>query len=172
MKSVFTLSVFRGSKDWQELWTKAHFQNLHLEVCQCLHSDCISGLFQGKVTQWYYMSMFALIMLLFNVCFKLILVSQTFFKHFFLQCSFFIVWFIQWLNMWWFLFLRLVGRPGNYLYVVGSYRMEEVIHTKKSYWKVSVPSSSSGECELLCSFEIHLTWNRTWGFKKYNVCDN
>lgn len=30
------------------------------------------------------------------------------------------------------LFLRLVGRPGKYLYVVGSYRMEEVMHTKKN----------------------------------------
>lgn len=27
-----------------------------------------------------------------------------------------------------FFFLRLVGRPGKYLYVVGSYRMEEVMH--------------------------------------------
>ena len=34
-------------------------------------------------------------------------------------------------NMLWLCLLhRLVGRPGNYLYVVGSYRMEEVIHTE------------------------------------------
>lgn len=31
-----------------------------------------------------------------------------------------------------FFFLRLVGRPGKYLYVVGSYRMEEVMQTGKT----------------------------------------
>lgn len=139
---------FRGSKDRQELWRAPHLQNLHLEVCQCLHTHCLFGLFQGQVKQWllhvgflciymfsssFYRSLVGYILSFVTFCPNAVHNQQY-------VCPVY-CWEWQWSyctlptffisHMWWFCLVhRLVGRPGNYLYVVGSYRMEEVIQTK------------------------------------------
>lgn len=115
-----TCLFFRGSKDGQELWGAPHLQNFYFEVCQCLHAHCLFGLFQGQVKEWLLTAFFV------HCHVKSIQSNVESFK-----CCFF--WSDLLYNMTWLcLAHRLVGRPGNYLYVVGSYRMEEVIHIKHS----------------------------------------
>lgn len=122
IKSCFLF--FRGSKDRQELWRAPHLQNFYLEVCQCLHAHCLFGLFQGQVNTDPLLVFCAFLCLnqpsVPRVCLHsvmyivtMIILYTTCFAHL-TACNGCVC--------------RLVGRPGNYLYVVGSYRMEEVIH--------------------------------------------
>lgn len=115
--------LFRGSKDGQELRRAPHLQNLCAEVCQCVHAHRLSGLLQGQVIP-------GLLTALFFVNFCVEQLSATLLTKTTAVCQRLSsqVWCV---NMWWScLFHRLVGRPGSYLYVVGSYRMEEVINTE------------------------------------------
>lgn len=112
--------LLRSSKNRQEFWRAAHLQNLHFEVCQCFHTNHLHCFLQGQVCAS------SLDFMLFNQAW-MILFFILYYPHLPTPHP---------PN-------RLVGRPGSYLYVFESYRMEEVRHTNmngsvlwaiKSYW--------------------------------------